>query len=211
LGIPRQPSFQARHPDQHQADPAPVEDRAELLQARHLEPVHLVHQHQFGRIDGSTVPLGLVEERFGDRALGPTEPLGLPGQPVMADEQLVTRLFEVPPRRREHRSHLGPDRLADQGVHLPPQPADVALDLTRGVHDSRRVQDAPVARHLIGPEDPVVGVWVGRSDPVPIGVAAGRERLAHPGRAVAQPDVVIPAAGVAELAEPPIFPRLDEG
>lgn len=45
---------------------------------------------------------------------------------------------------------------------------------------------------------------------VPVGVVAGGEGFADAGRAVAQADVVVPAAGVGELGETPVFLGDDE-
>jgi hypothetical protein len=129
----------------------------------------------------------------------------------MLDEELLTLLGELPLRRDDHRLQLRADRLADQPMHPPTQLIDVLADLPRGIHNRRRVEDTAVARHIVAPEVPAIGVRIGRLDPVPVGVAAGQERLAHSGGPVAQPDVAIATTGVAELAEPAIFPRLDEG
>jgi hypothetical protein len=45
---------------------------------------------------------------------------------------------------------------------------------------------------------------------VPTGIVAGRERLADPGWPMAEPDIAIAAAGVAELGEAPILLSLQE-
>jgi hypothetical protein len=182
-----------------------------LLKARHLDPVHLVDEEQVRRIVDPSAPLGPVEDRLGDRGFGPLKTLRSAREPIVIDAEVVALLVELPPCRSDHRLRLGADGLEDQRAHLPTQPSDVVLDLPRGVHDRRGVQDASVARHLIGPEDSAAGVRVGRRDPVPVGVVAGRQRLADPGRPVAEPDVAIAATGVAELAEPAVFLRLDEG
>jgi hypothetical protein len=59
-----------RHPDQHQSDAAPVEDGANRFQARHLQAVRLVHQHQVGRVRNPAAhllvfPADLAEGRAG--------------------------------------------------------------------------------------------------------------------------------------------------
>ena len=61
--VPRQPSLQPRHPDQHHPDAAPVEDVPHLLQPGHLDPVRLVDQDQPGRVADPAAALGTPEDR----------------------------------------------------------------------------------------------------------------------------------------------------
>src|SRR3954467_11590766 len=56
----------------------------------------------------------------------------------------------------------------------------------------------------VGPIGPVA------FDHIPVGVMPGRQRLADARRPVAQADVLIAAAGVAELPEASVLLRLDE-
>ena len=112
-------------------------------------------------------------------------------------------------RRLRVRNFSG--ELLDDVTTIEAAAADVGLDLAGRVHDLHRVEDAPISRDVLHPRGAVRAVEVRRIDPVPVGVMASRERLANPGRPVAEPDVAVAAAGVAELAEPPVFPRLDEG
>src|SRR5436190_1800100 len=86
-------------------------------------------------------------------------------EPVVIEEEVVAFLVELPPRLGDHRLRLATDGLEDQFAHLPTQPSNVILNLPRGVHDRRGIQDASVAWHLIGSEDPAAGVRVGPMPP----------------------------------------------
>jgi hypothetical protein len=44
---------------------------------------------------------------------------------------------------------------------------------------------------------------------IPVGIIARRKGLAHPRRAVTQPDIAIAFARIAELGEPPVFKSFD--
>ena len=164
---------------------------------------------------GSSTPrlrAARLVDGLGGRGLGPPEAFRLAREPVVigrgadpAPRSSVRRAAAIAGSASRRMAWRTRSRIFRRSR------GDLVLDLPRGVHDRRGVQDAPVARHLIGPEGGAAGVRVGRRDPVPVGVVAGRQRLAHPGRPVAEPDVAIAATGVAELAEPPVFLRLDEG
>ena len=181
-----------------------------MLQARHPESVHLVHEEQLGQVARPSASLGMLMDGLGDRIFSPLQPSGFPREPIMFDEVLIALLVELPLRVGDHRPRFRTDRLEHQRVHPPARRGDVVLDLPRGVHDRRGVENAAIARHLVGPKDPAIGVRVGERDPVPIGIVTGRERLADSRGSIAEPNVAVAAARIAELDEAPILPRLDK-
>lgn len=89
---------------------------------------------------------------------------------------------------------------------------DRLLHAVRGVADLRRVDDGPGRQRALGD-----GVSVQQGERIQVGgdfgparVVAGGEGLADAGRPVAQADVAVPAYGVGEFGEAPLFLGDDE-
>jgi hypothetical protein len=87
--------------------------------------------------------------------------------------------------------------------------ADVMLQATRRANNRRSVEDDSAFTYLLeewlgfGLMFPICLYFI------PVGIIARRKGLAHPRRAVTQPDIAIAFARIAELGEPPVFKSFD--
>jgi hypothetical protein len=105
--------LQTWHADQHHTNAAAVKDGAELLQTRHLEPVHFVDEQQLGRVAGCSALPGPVEDGLGNRGFGSFKTLRFTREPIVMEEEVVTSLVELPLRLGNHRLRLAADGLED--------------------------------------------------------------------------------------------------
>src|SRR5262249_30300448 len=101
--------------------------------------------------------------------------------------------------------------LHEQFAKTAAEPVDVSFDLAWRIHHLWRVEDAVTANDLPKFRRRLLGVGLVILDEVPGSIVTSGECLTDSGGAVAQPDVAVAATGVAELAEPAVLARLDEG
>lgn len=117
----------------------------------------------------------------------------------------------VPDRQESFR--FGMERGLDEGIETAEERVEILGDPPWGVRDRRRVEHAAAGNDLWRQHRQLhrrPDRFEGGRDGVPRGVMTRGERLAHPRRAIAQADIALTTAGIAELGEAPILLRDNE-
>src|SRR5581483_4159717 len=206
LRVTRQAFFQPRHADQNEPDIALVENRAYLFHAVYPQPVRLVNDDQAGGIfDGINPPAPFDRELPHGRLGG--EDAFTPLQPVAVLIELRPGFLFLLPCFFQLSVHLLFE-LPHGGGHVPQMLArihKIKFNLPGRVRNGHRVKDAVSVHSLLPGVRPSAGFQL-----LPFCVMAGRQSFPDTGRPVAQANVTITAAILAELREFPVFPCLNE-